>query len=78
MSNSLILDKLEGVNSRFNDVGRMLTEPDVVNDMKRYIQLNREYKELKPIIEVFKEYKDLISNINTAKDILATEKDEEL
>ena len=78
MSNSLILDKLEGVNSRFNDVGRMLTEPDVVNDMKRYIQLNKEYKELKPIIEVFKEYKDLISNINTAKDILATEKDEEM
>jgi len=78
MSNSLMLDKLEGVNSRFNDVGRMLTEPDVVNDMKRYIQLNREYKELKPIIEVFKEYKDLISNINTAKDILATEKDEEM
>jgi len=73
-----MLDKLEGVNSRFNDVGRMLTEPDVVNDMKRYIQLNREYKELKPIIEVFKEYKDLISNINTAKDILATEKDEEM
>jgi len=78
MSNSLMLDKLEGVNSRFNDVGRMLTEPDVVNDMKRYIQLNKEYKELKPIIEVFKEYKDLISNINTAKDILATEKDEEM
>jgi peptide chain release factor 1 len=74
----LILDKLEGVNSRFNDVGRMLTEPDVVNDMKRYIQLNREYKELRPIIEVFKEYKNLISNINTAKDILATEKEEEM
>jgi len=73
-----MLDKLEGVNSRFNDVGRMLTEPDVFNDIKRYIQLNREYKELKPIIEVFKEYKDLISNINTAKDILATEKDEEM
>ncbi len=78
MSNNLILDKLEGVNTRFNEVGRMLTEPDVINDMKRYIQLNREYKELKPIIEVFREYKDLISNISTAKDILAREKDEEM
>ena len=78
MSNNLILDKLEGVYKRFMEVGKMLAEPDVINDMKKYIQLNREYKELNPIIEVFKKYKDLISNIGTAKDILATEKDEEM
>jgi peptide chain release factor 1 len=74
----MILDKLEGVSKRFDEVGRLLAEPDVVSDMKRYIQLNREYKELKPIIEVFREYRDLMSNISTAKDMLAVEKDEEM
>ena len=78
MSSNLILDRLDGVNTRFNEVGRLLTESNVVTDMKRYIQLSKEYKELKPIIKVYKEYKDLISNIATAKDILATEKDEEM
>ncbi|MBN2763242.1 MAG: peptide chain release factor 1, partial [Bacteroidales bacterium] len=78
MSSNLILEKLEGVNERYKEVGRMLTEPDVISDMKRYIRLNKEYKELTPIINVFHEYKDLISNIGTAKDILATEKDEEM
>lgn len=78
MSSNMILDKLEGVSKRFDEVGRLLAEPDVVSDMKRYIQLNREYKELKPIIEVFREYRDLMSNISTAKDMLAVEKDEEM
>ncbi|MBN1413984.1 MAG: peptide chain release factor 1 [Bacteroidales bacterium] len=78
MSSNLILDKLEGVNTRFIEVGRLLTEPDVMSDMKRYIRLNKEYKDLKPIIEIFKAYKDLISNIASAKDIIATEKDEEM
>jgi len=44
MSKNLILDKLEGVNQRFEEVGRLLTSPDIMDDMKRYIALNREYK----------------------------------
>ncbi len=78
MSSNLILDKLEGVNQRFIEVGELLARPDVVSDMKRYIQLSKEYKELKPVVEAFKEYKDLLSNIATAKDIIANEKDQEL
>jgi peptide chain release factor 1 len=78
MSSNLILDRLEGVKGRFIEVGNLLNAPGVMNDMKRYIQLNKEYKELKPIIDIFREYKDLISNIANAKDILATEKDEEM
>jgi len=78
MGNNLILDRLEGVNKRFDEVGRLLTAPDVMSDMKRYIHLNKEYKELKPIVEVFREYKDLMSNIASTKDILATVKDEEM
>lgn len=75
---NLILDKLEGINDRFLEVGRLITEPDVLSDMKRYVKLNKEYKELKPIVEKFFEYKNVLSNISNAKDILAKEKDEEM
>ncbi|MFC2115115.1 peptide chain release factor 1 [Bacteroidota bacterium] len=78
MSGNLILDKLEGVKDRFEEVGRLINEPDVMSDMKRYVKLSKEYKDLQPVIEAFMEYKNLLSNIATAKDILANEKDEEL
>ena len=78
MSKNLILDKLEGVKKRFEEIGRMLTEPNVMDDMKRYIQMNKEYKELGPVITAYLEYKNTLSNIDSAKEILAIEKDEEM
>jgi len=78
MNGNLILDRLEGVKDRFEEVGRLITEPGIISDMKRYIQLSREYKNLEPIINVYKTYKNLLSNIDSAKQMLATEKDEEL
>jgi peptide chain release factor 1 len=74
----MILDRLEGVKNRFDEVGRLISSPDIISDMKRYIQLNREYKNLEPIINVYKDYKNLLSNIDNAKHILATEKDDEM
>jgi peptide chain release factor 1 len=78
MSKNLILDKLEGVKQRFEEVGRLLTEPDIMDDMKKYIQLNKEYKELGPVISAYVDYKNTLSNIDSAKSILAEEKDEEM
>ena len=78
MSKNLILDKLEGVNQRFLEVSRLITEPETISDMKRYVKLNKEYKSLEPIIEAYNEYKNIISNIQSAKDILGEEKDPEL
>ncbi|HLO61311.1 MAG TPA: peptide chain release factor 1 [Bacteroidales bacterium] len=78
MSKNLILDRLEGVKERFEEVGRLLTAPDIMDDMKRYIQLNKEYKELTPIVAAYKEYKNTLSNIDSAKDILSNEKDDEM
>lgn len=78
MSKNLILQKLEGVKSRFEEVGKQLTMPDVMNNMKKYIGLNKEYKELQPVIEAYNEYKDTLSNIKSAREILSTEKDEEM
>lgn len=72
-----MLDKLESINERFNKVNALLASPDVISDMKKYIQLNKEYKELSPIIEAYKEYKNILENIATTKNILNTEKDEE-
>jgi peptide chain release factor 1 len=78
MSKDLILGKLEGVKERFEDVGRLLTAPDIMGDMKRYIQLNKEYKELSPVVAAYIEYKNTLNNIDSAKDLLAVEKDEEM
>ncbi len=78
MSNNMILEKLEGVKARFDEVVKLITDPDMVADMKRFVKLNKEYKELEPVIGAYHRYKDLLSNISTAKNILATEKDVEL
>ena len=78
MSNNIILDKLEGIKLRFEEVGQLITDPDIIADMKRYVKLNKEYRDLEPIIEAYREYKNILSNIQTAKDILVKEKDEEM
>lgn len=78
MAKNLILDKLEGVKTRFQEVGQMITEPEVINNMKRYVKLNKEYKALEPVVGAYDEYKSLLSNIDDAKEILATEKDGEM
>jgi peptide chain release factor 1 len=78
MSKNLILDKLEGVKGRFEEVGRLLNEPDVMHDMKKYIQLNKEYKELDPVVKSYNDYKMTLSHIDSAREMLSTEKDEEM
>jgi len=78
MSGNLILEKLEGVKDRFEEVGRLINEPEVISDMKRYVRLNKEYKDLEPVIQAYEEYKNLLSNIATARDMLSNEKDEEM
>ncbi|MDP4224681.1 MAG: peptide chain release factor 1, partial [Bacteroidota bacterium] len=78
MANNLILEKLEGVKARFIEVGDLLTRPDVLSDMERYIKLNKEYKDLQPIIESYERYKLALSNISSTKEMLATEKDDEM
>lgn len=75
---NLILDKLKGVKTRFDEVSDLITRPEVISDMKKYIRLNKEYKNLEPISIAYKDYKNLLSNIDSAKQILATEKDEEM
>ncbi len=74
MSGNLILEKLEGVKDRFEEISRQLGEPDIISDMKKYVKLNKEYKEIEPVIEAFEAYKEVLNNIQSARDMLSTEK----
>lgn len=78
MANNLILDRLIGVKTRFVEVGDQLNSPDVMSDMKRYVRLNKEYKELKPLMEAYEKYKSAVDNLESARALLAAEKDEEM
>ena len=70
-----MLDKLEAIKNRFDEVSELIVDPNIISDMKQYIQLNKEYKDLKPIIEAYQEYKNILSNIENAKEML---KDDEM
>jgi peptide chain release factor 1 len=78
MANNMILERLEGVKQRFVEVGDLLTRQEVLSDMERYVGLNKEYKSLQPIIEAYERYKLALSNISSTKELLSTEKDEEM
>ncbi|HDP54152.1 MAG TPA: peptide chain release factor 1 [Bacteroidetes bacterium] len=78
MSENSILTKLEGLRRKFEEIGQQITDPTVIADMKRYVSLNKEYRELEPIVESYDKYKNILSNITSSKEILNTEKDEEM
>jgi peptide chain release factor 1 len=78
MGENMILSRLEGVKARFDEVGQLINDPSVISDMKKYVKLNREYKHLEPLVEAYNAFRNLLSNIQSAKEILAEEKDEEL
>jgi peptide chain release factor 1 len=70
-----MLDKLEAIKLRFDEVSELIVAPDIINDMKRYTALNKEYKELNKIVQKYTEYKKLLGDIESSKKVLATEKD---
>ncbi|HKK41128.1 MAG TPA: peptide chain release factor 1 [Bacteroidales bacterium] len=78
MANNMILERLEGVKTRFIEVSELLTQPEIHSDMKRYVRLNKEYKELTPVVQAYERYKTALSNLRSAKEMLAAEKDEEM
>lgn len=70
-----MLNKLELIKQRFDEVSKKLVEPGIIADMKQYSMLNKEYKELKKIVNKYHEYKNLLSNIEQAISIIKTDKD---
>lgn len=72
-----MLDKLEGIKIRWQDVENSISNPDVISDMKRFAELNKEYKALSGIVALYEKYKNVLSNIDNARAVLLNEKDEE-
>jgi peptide chain release factor 1 len=72
-----MLEKLKAIENRFLTLQEQLNDPAVSADMKRFVKINKEYKDLEPIVFAGKEYETIIKNIVGAKDIMANEKDEE-
>ncbi len=73
-----MIEKVLGLQEKYDSLQRQLSDPEVISDMKKYVQLNKEYKELAPIIKAGTEYKRMIEEYESAKEILSNEKDEEL
>ena len=73
-----MIDKLVAIKNRFEEVSQLIVQPDVISDLNAYAKLNKEYKDLEKIVEVYDEYKNVADNINSSKEILRNEKDEEL
>ncbi|MFT5820174.1 MAG: peptide chain release factor 1 [Crocinitomix sp.] len=76
MSN--ILQKLESIAVRFNEVGQQIVDPDIIADMDRYVRLTKEYKDLSSIVEMYKKYKNVVENIASSKEMIAMEDDPEM
>lgn len=72
-----LLEKLQSIYHRWIEIGEKITDPEIMSDMKQYIKLNKDYKDLIPVVDAYKEYKNTIDNIKSAKDVLLVEKDDE-
>lgn len=73
----MLLEKLQALYQRYQEIENEMNEPTAMDDMKRYVKLSKDYKDLQPIVDTYKQYSDLLDNINNAKELLKTEKDEE-
>lgn len=78
MAQSSLLDKLDVLYIRFEEIGKLITDPAVIADMKRYVKLNKEYRDLEKISIARKEYQQLLTTVDEAKEILENENDTEL
>lgn len=78
IDNNNILNKLDGLEAKFEEVSTLITDPNVINDQARYVKLTREYKDLGDIMEARKRYIACLTTIKEAKDILANENDPDM
>ncbi len=78
MSYNSIIEKYEGIKIRFDEVSQQISDPNIMKDMKRYVKLNQDYKQLDSLVKSFQRYQNLLKNFTDAREILETESDEEL
>lgn len=73
-----MVDKLEAIKRRYEEVEQKLADPTVISDMKLFKKLNKEYRDLEPVIEIFAKYKVILNNIESANEMLSVEKDKDM
>ena len=78
MAENTLLEKLNSLAPRFEEVGTLITDPDVIADQARYVRLTREYKDLEALMAVRKTYAALLKNRDDSKEILLNESDPDL
>lgn len=78
MADNSLLTRLDGIESRFEEVSTLITDPNVISDMKRYVRLTKEYKDLERLVNATRRYRTIVANIEEARQVLDTESDEEL
>ena len=69
--NNTILEKLDGLVARFEEVSTLITDPNVISDQKRYVKLTKEYKELGDLMQARKEYLQCLNGLEEAKMMMA-------
>ncbi|MDD7726197.1 MAG: peptide chain release factor 1, partial [Bacteroidales bacterium] len=77
-TNNTILDRLDGLASRFDEVSTLITDPSVIADQRRYVKLSKEYKDLGDILKVREQYVAALNGLAEAKDIITNESDPEM
>ena len=78
MAESSLLQRLDGIDARFQEVSTLITDPAVIADMKRFVKLTKEYKDLEKLTKVTSKYKKILHDIEDAKNVLETESDPDL
>jgi peptide chain release factor 1 len=78
MSDNSLLEKIGGLHKKLSTIQEQISDPAIMSDMKKYVQLSKEFKELEPIVKAGDKYKKMLEDYDSAKEILQTEKDEEL
>lgn len=73
-----LLSKLEAIHFRFVEVGKMITDPEIISDMDRYVKLNKEYRDLEEVDNAYKAYKNILDNLKSSKELLDVETDPEM
>ena len=73
-----LIDQLQLIKTRFDEVADLIIQPDIITDQKRYVKLNKEYKDLESVVEQYNIYRNLLDNIDEAKEIIADGSDAEM
>ena len=78
MDKNNILQKLDGLESRYEEVSTLITDPSVIADQQRYVKLTKEYKDLEDIVKLRQKYINCLGQISEAKDIMMNETDPDM